>query len=135
METADRGPESWVAATLDLLLGLIGLAIVLHPLISLWNTVLGSPVSPATVSLIVGVLAFGGAYPIVAGDWSLGRLGEYVVVLFASVLAWGLLGMVAILVSNVTIQGNNAAPQAIVWTAASLTAYLLVYRARVSLFR
>ncbi|QHS16162.1 hypothetical protein GWK26_02785 [haloarchaeon 3A1-DGR] len=135
METADRGPESWVAATLDLLLGLIGLAIVLHPLISLWNTVLGFPVSPATVSLIVGVLAFGGAYPIVAGDWSLGRLGEYVVVLFASVLAWGLLGMVAILVSNVTIQGNNAAPQAIVWTAASLTAYLLVYRARVSILR
>ncbi|WP_458208687.1 hypothetical protein [Haladaptatus sp. NG-SE-30] len=131
---AERGVVSWVSATVDFLLAVFGFIVVLYPMISLGNAVLGSPASASTVNVIIGVLAVGGAYPVVAGDWSLGQLGEYVFVLTASAFGWGLLGMLVILVSGRTIAGSNPVPQAIVWAAASLTAYLIVYRTQLTIF-
>ncbi|WP_231185389.1 hypothetical protein [Haladaptatus sp. DYF46] len=103
-------------------------------MVSLGNAVLGSPASASTVNLVIGVLAVGGAYPVVAGDWSLGQLGEYVFVLTASAFGWGLLGMAVILVSGRTFAGSNPIPQATVWAAASLTAYIVVYRTQLTIF-
>ncbi|ELZ57996.1 MULTISPECIES: hypothetical protein [Halorubrum] len=134
MSTVERGVDSWLSATLDFLLSVLGFTIVWYPMVSLGNAVLGFPVSTSTVNLIVGVLAFGGSYPVVAGDWSLGRLGEYLFVLIASVIGWGLVGMVPFLASGVSVSGSNPAPQAAVWAAAYLTAYVVVYRTRWSVF-
>ncbi len=134
MGTAERGLVSWVSATVDFLLAACGFTIVLYPMVSLGNAVLGSPASASTVNLVIGVLAVGGAYPVVAGDWSLGQLGEYVFVLTASAFGWGLLGMAVILVSGRTFAGSNPIPQATVWAAASLTAYIVVYRTQLTIF-
>ena len=134
MATAEQGLNSWLSATLDLLLSFLGFILVWYPMVSLGNSVLGFPVSTSTENLIVGVLALGGSYPVVAGDWSLGQLGEYIFVLIASAIGWGLIGMVPFLVSGVSISGSNPAPQAAVWAAAYLTAYIGVYRTQWSVF-
>ncbi|CCQ35146.1 hypothetical protein HLRTI_003408 [Halorhabdus tiamatea SARL4B] len=135
MATAERGVRSWVTATVDFLLAVFGFVLAFYPLVSLGNAVLGSPGSAATVNLVVGVLAFGGAYPVVAGDWSLGRLGDFAFVLIASAIGWGIIGMVSVLALDVTISGSNRMPQAIVWGAAYVTAYLVVYRTELSIYR
>lgn len=85
------------------------------------------------MNLATGVLAVGGAYPVVTGDWSLGQLGEYVFVLFASALGWGLVGVLLILVSGLTLSGSNPAPQAVLWVTASVTAYIIVYRTQLTI--
>ncbi|SEH53948.1 hypothetical protein SAMN05192561_105121 [Halopenitus malekzadehii] len=135
MATAERGLGSWLSATLDLLLSVLGFILVWYPMVSLGNAVLGFPVSTSTSNLLVGVLALGGSYPIVAGDWSLGQLGEYIFVLIASAIGWGLIGMIAILASGVSFSGSNPAPQAAVWVAAYLTAYIVVCKSQRSVFR
>ena len=134
MATIEQELESWLSATIDFLLSILGFTLIWYPMVSLGNAVLGSLVSAATVNLIVGVFAFGGAYPVVAGDWSLGRIGEYIFVLIASAITWGFIGMVIVLVSRVSISGSNAVPQAMVWAAAYLTAYFIVYRTQLSIF-
>ncbi|WP_080506811.1 hypothetical protein [Halorubrum distributum] len=135
MATAKKGLDSWLSATLDFFLSIIGFIIVWYPAVSLGNAILGFPVSASTSNLLVGVLAFGGSYPVIAGDWSLGQLGEYIFVLFASAIGWGLVGMTAVLASGVSISGSNLAPQAAVWVAAYLTAYIVVYKIQRSIFR
>lgn len=134
MVAVERGLGSWLSATVDFLLAVFGFILALYPLVSLGNAVLGSPGSTATVNMVVGALAVGGAYPVVAGDWSLGRLGEYVFVLIASAFGWGFMGMLVILVAGLTLSGSNPVPQAVLWVAASLTAYIVVYRTQLSIF-
>lgn len=134
MATAEQGLNSWLSATLDLLLSFLGFILVWYPMVSLGNAVLGFPISTSTSNLLVGVLALGGSYPVVAGDWSLGQLGEYIFVLIASALGWGLIGMIAVLASGMSISGSNPAPQAAVWAAAYLTAYIVVYETQRTIF-
>lgn len=134
MATAERGLDSWLSATLDLLLSVLGFTLVWYPMVTLGNAVLGFPVSDSTSNLLVGVLALGGSYPVVAGDWSLGQLGEYIFVLMASAIGWGLIGMVAVLTAGMSISGSNPAPQAAVWAAAYLTACIIIYRTQRSIF-
>lgn len=114
MATAERGLDSWLSATFDLLLSILGFILVWYPMVSLGNAVFGFPISTSMSNLLVGVLALGGSYPVVAGDWSLGQLGEYIFVLVASAIGWGLIGMGAVLASGVSISGSNPAPQAAV---------------------
>lgn len=135
MVTVERELASWMSATVDFLLAAVGFGIAFYPLVSLGNAVLGSPGSASMVTLVVGVLAVGGAYPVLAGDWSLGQLGEYVFVLIASAFGWGLVGMLLILASGLTLSGSNPVPQAALWATASLTAYVVVYRTQLSIFR
>jgi hypothetical protein len=135
MSTVGQALDEWLSATTDFLLALLGFAIIWYPAVSVGNAIFGSPVSTATTRLIVGVLAFGGAYPVVAGDWSLGRLGEFVFVLTASALGWGAVGMVGLLISGTTLSGRSALPQAVVWIVAYLTAYVVVYRSPKSVVR
>jgi hypothetical protein len=133
MATAERGTGSWLAATLDLLLAVLGFTIVWYPIVSLGNAALGSPVSTGTVQLVVSVLALGGAYPVVAGDWSLGQLGEFVFALTASAFVWGVIGLLTLLLGEFSFDGSNRLPQVVVWLAAYLTAYVLVFRTSVTL--
>jgi len=135
MTTVEREVATWTSATVDFVLAILVFTVAFYPVVSLGNAVLGSPVSDGTVTLVVGVLAVGGAYPVVSGEWSLGRLGEYVFVATAAAFGWGLLGLVVILVSGVSLAGSNPVPQALVWAAASFTAYILVYRTQVTVFR
>lgn len=135
MATAERDSSTWFSATCDLLLAVLGFALVWYPFVSLGNAVLGTPVADTTVTAVVGVLALGGAYPVLAGDWSLGRLGEFVFALTASAFAWGILGMLCVLAFDLTIAGSDRRPQAAVWAVAYATAYLLVYRIDLSRHR
>lgn len=123
-----------MSATVDFLLAVVGFILAFYPLVSLGNAILGSPGSAATVNLVVGVLAVGGAYRVVAGDWSLGELGEYVFVLTAAAFGWGLIGMLVVLTAGLTLSGSNPVPQAVLWATASLMAYIVVYRTQLSIF-
>lgn len=135
MAAAERGLDSWLSATLDLLLSVLGFLIVWYPIVLLGNAILGFPVSTSTSHLLIGVLALGGSYPVIAGNWSLGQLGEYIFVLYTSTLGWGLVGMIANLALGVSISGSNLAPQAAVLAVSHLTAYIVVYRTQLSVFR
>jgi len=135
MASPARESDSWAAATLDFLLAAGGFVLVWYPIVHFGNALLGAPATDATVNLVVGVLAFGGAYPVVAGDWSLGRLGEFVFVLFAGVLGWGAVGAVLVLASGASLSGGDVAPLTLVWAAAYATAYAVVYRRGIRIFR
>ncbi|MCG1002155.1 MULTISPECIES: hypothetical protein [Halobacterium] len=134
MATGERGLDSWLSATVDMLLAVFGFALVWYPMVSLGNAALGFPVSPSTGNLVAGVLTLGGSYPVVAGDWSLRQLGEYISVLVISGIGWGLVGMIVILALGVSFSGSSHALQAAVWAPAYLTAYLVVYRTKWSVF-
>jgi hypothetical protein len=134
MTTASRRTDSWVSATVDVVLAVVGFAFVWYPMVSLGNAVLGAPLAESRVTLVVGVLAFGGAYPVVAGDWSLGRLGEFVFAMTTAALGLGVLGMGFVLAAGVTLPGSSRIPQAIVWSGAYLLAYFVVYRTGVTIF-
>ncbi len=131
--TVSEGWASWASATLDVVPAWIGVAIVAYPLVAVGNAVLGAPLADGTVHLVVGVVALGGAYPVVAGPWSLGGLGAFTLALVGAALAWGVLGLVAILAAGLSIPGSNRLPQAAVWAAAYLTATVLVTRTSFSL--
>lgn len=135
MTTIGREVDSWLSAILDFLLAVLGFVVVWYPMVSLGNVVLGSPISEPLSNLLVGVLVFGSSYPVVAGDWSLGQLGEYVFALLVAVLGWGIVGAVAVLAWRASFSGSNPGPQAAVWAAAYLTAYVVVYKTQWSISR
>lgn len=129
MAAAERSLLSWLSATADVLVAVLGFVIVWYPMVSLGNAVLGAPAPASVVDGVVGVLALGCAYGLIAGEWAGGgRLGEYVLVLVASAIGWGVVGLLFVLASGVSLSGENPLPQALVWAAAYLTAYLVVYR-------
>jgi hypothetical protein len=135
MATASDRARSWLSATVDVLLAVFGFVLVWYPAISIGNAVLTEPVSNSTVSLLVGVLALGSAYPVVAGEWSLGAVGEFVFVLIAAAFGWGLVGMLLLLGSGQSLSGATRLPQALVWAAGYLTAYVVVYKIQITVFR
>lgn len=135
MAAAERSLVSWLSATVDVLVAVLGFVILWYPMVSLGNAVVGEPASAALVDGVVGVLALAGAYTLIAGEWELGgRLGEYVLVLVASAIGWGVVGMLFLVASGVSLSGENPLPQALVWAAAYLTAYLVVFRSTWSIF-
>lgn len=136
MAAAERGFGSWVSATVDILLAVLAFGFIWYPMVSLGNAVLGGPASPSLLNWIVGVLAVGGAYTVIAGEWALGgQIGEYVFALIASALLWGFIGMLVIFLSGISVAGDNPVPEAMMWSAAYLTAYIVVYRTSWSLFK
>lgn len=113
-------------ATTDVFLSTFGLGMVFYPLVLTTNELLGAPLTESQVTLFVLVLALGGSYPFVAGDWSLGFLGEYVFVFTASVLGIGLLGAVGIVVSGVELSGSDPLPRAVLFALAYVVSFVLV---------
>jgi hypothetical protein len=117
--------RSWTTATADLLLAAIGLGVLLYPGVATANAVLGEPVAPPTVRLTITVVAVGGTYPFIAGDWSLGRLRDTALAFLAGTLAVGLAVVAAL---GLELPGGDPRPGFAVVALAYLLAYLLVHR-------
>jgi|SRR6056297_2910818 len=132
MRTADVRADSWLWATVDVLFAFIGFVVVFYPPVSFGTEVLGVSLAPSTVNLVVAVLALGGAYPVVAGDWSLGRLGEFMFVLVASAMVTAVAAMICIAVSGIRLASDTLVFRVTVWGLAYLLAYVVVYRTNVS---
>lgn len=126
MSAVRRSVDSWLHATVDVALAVLALTFALFPALAVGNGLVGEPLSPSTVSLVVGVLALGGAYPFVAGDWSLGALGEFVFAFVVAAFGWGIVGAIAILASGAEFTGGDPRPGAAVVALAYLTAFGVV---------
>jgi hypothetical protein len=74
--------------------------------------------STGAVGLVTGVVAFGAAYPLVAGDWSRDALGETVVAFVGSLLCLGVLAVVVIAASGLRIAGSDPRPQVALFASA-----------------
>ena len=135
METTESGVRSWLLATVDVGFAFLGVAAAVYPTLSLAAALLGSPFLRALVPVLTFVLAFGASYPYVAGGWSLGRLGEFLFVAVAGVLAWGAVVAGVLLVFDVAIVPDDPAPIATAWTLGLATAYAVVYWQEIRLFR
>jgi hypothetical protein len=120
--------RSWSTATADLLLAAVGLGTLLYPGAATLNAALGDPVAPPVVRLAVVVVAFGGSYPFVAGDWSPGRLWDTALAFVGGAVAVGLAGMALVLALGLEIPGSDPRPQLVVVAGGYLLAYLLVHR-------
>ncbi|WP_436924285.1 hypothetical protein [Halosimplex amylolyticum] len=86
--------RSWATATVDFLLATLGLYLALVPAF----TVVYALVARATLfagppQTAAAVVAVGGSYPFVAGDWSYRRLAVFVVALYVASGAAGLAGL------------------------------------------
>jgi len=86
--------RSWAGATADLLLAAVGLYLALFPGFSvLYALVTGSDLFAQLPQTVAFVVAVGGTYPFVAGDWSHRRLAVFVVALYVASGAAGLAGL------------------------------------------
>ena len=119
-----RTARSWATVTFDTVAVFAATAVLLFPVTTALGDAIGLP--SGGVRVIVGIVAFGAAYPFVAGDWSTGRLGEYFFAFVVATLA--VLGFVGAL----SISGSIGLPLAdpmvrvALWCVISLTAYLAV---------
>ncbi|WP_123534654.1 hypothetical protein [Halosimplex salinum] len=86
--------RSWADATAAFVLAALGLYLALFPAFSVaWALFTGADLfagPPQTAALVVAV---GGSYPFVAGDWSSRRLAVFVVALYVVSGAAGLAGL------------------------------------------
>ena len=86
--------RSWAEATADLLLAAVALSLALFPGFSVLYAVLtGADLFAQTPQVVALVVAVGGTYPFVAGDWSYRRLAVFVVALYVASGAAGLAGL------------------------------------------
>jgi hypothetical protein len=120
--------RSVASATFDLLFAAFGLGLLLLPGAVVCNALLGEPVPRPLVERGVGVVALGGAYPFVAGNWSLHRLGDTLVAFVGGALAAGVVGAVTVVVLGLDLSGSDPRPQFAVVAVGYLTAFLLVHR-------
>lgn len=74
--------RSWVFATSDFVLAFVGAIVVAYPAVAFADALAGSPL-PGLVPLAAFALAFGASYPLVAGDWSIARLYDVLLVAVA----------------------------------------------------
>lgn len=115
MPSTDHGVlERTILPTVDLLLAAFGLAVLTFPVVSVTNVALGDPLAQSTVRTVVGVVALGGSYPFVAGDWSLGRLGEFVFLVAASALVGSACLFALAAFFDVTVSTNDESAHAVV---------------------
>ena len=128
MSATSRGLDELFWATTDTLLAAFGLGVVLFPAVLTGNSVLGTPLDESAVYLIVGVIAVGGSYPFVAGEWSLGSLGEYIFAFTAAVLGFGLTGAIVLIAAGVELSGSHSVPRAAVFAVSYVVASLVVSR-------
>mgnify|MGYP000454067697 FL=1 len=116
--------NSWLGATVDVLLASAVLGVLWYPAISVGNELLGSPLAASTVTLLAGTLAIGSTYPFVAGPWSLGRLGEFLFAFVVAVFAFGIVGAAVVVVAGLELSGSNPLPSAVLLGAAYLAAFV-----------
>jgi hypothetical protein len=117
--------NSWFDATVDVLLATTVLGVLWYPAISVGNELFGSPLTASNVTLLVGTLALGSAYPFVAGPWSLGRLGEFLFVFVVSVSGLGIFGALVVIVAGLGLSGSDPRPSVLLLAAAYLVAFVV----------
>lgn len=128
MASVSASVRSWVSATAAFLLAFSGVAVIVYPVLSLLRPFFGPSASPA-VPFLTFVLAFGASYPLVAGGWSLRRLGEFHVVAVVATIAWAVVLELFRFASGV----GSTSPLRQAWVFALATAYVVVYRSGVEL--
>ncbi|WP_158056625.1 hypothetical protein [Halorussus halophilus] len=121
-----RQLEDTFWATTDVFLATFGLGMLFYPIVLTTNAMLGTPLTDSEVTLFVVILALGGSYPFVAGDWSLGLLGEYIFVFTASALGIGLLAAIGIVVFGIELSGSDPLPRAVLFAMAYFVSFVLV---------
>ena len=86
--------RSWAEATVDFLLAAVGLYVVVFPGLSVAVALAtGASLGAGPAGAVALVVAVGGSYPFVAGDWSYGRLGRFVAGLLVTTATGSLLGL------------------------------------------
>jgi hypothetical protein len=103
----------------------VGISLLVYPAVWSVSALLGGTATSA-VGLVTGIVAFGAAYPLVAGDWSRGALAETVVVFVGSVLCLGLGGAVVIAVAGWQVAGSDPRPQVALFGLAYLLTVVVV---------
>lgn len=126
MDASHARREGFFWPTVDLLLAAFGVGIVAYPLAAGLFDVVGIPgLTPRSLTVIV---AFAGSYPFVAGHWSLGTLGDYILVWMGALLTISLLAFpVAVLVGGVP-EGARRTVEVVLFGLAHLTAVVAVLR-------
>ena len=128
VSTPSTGLRSVANATFDLLFAAFGLGLLLLPGAVGCNAVFGEPLPRPLVERAVAVVALGGSYPFVAGDWPLRRLGDTLVAFVGGALAAGVIGAVTVIVLGLNLAGSDPRPQFAVVAVGYLVAFLLVHR-------
>jgi hypothetical protein len=123
-------PSGYAGPTADTLLATVGLWVVFAPAVWSLNVLLDDPIPAGAIPALVAVVAVGGSYPFVAGDWSYDRLWSAVAALVGSILLLAILGMVVVVGFGLELSGTDPLPQAVVFVAAYPLAYLLIRRRR-----
>jgi hypothetical protein len=127
MGSVARALDSWLGATVDTILGTITFFFILTPVATQSHALVGSPLSPSQFQSMRWLFALGASYPVVAGDWSLGRLATYALVLFFT-------GFVLNVAAKATVAalGLSAVSEFVVFVALTLSytlSYVVVFRA------
>lgn len=88
------GLRSWADPTVDFLLATLGLYLASVPALTvIYALALDAPLFADPPQLAALVIAAGGSYPFVAGDWSYRRLAVFVIALYVASGAAGLAGL------------------------------------------
>jgi len=107
--------RSWATATVDFCLATAGLSLALVPAFTIAYALVADATlfaqPPQTAAVVVAV---GGSYPFVAGDWSYRRLAVFVVALYVASGAAGLAGLALLRSMDVAL------PSAVVARAGAL---------------
>ena len=127
--------DSWLSATMDVSLAILGWTILFVPILSISNRLLGSPLTDSTLGIALVVLAVVATYPVMIGTVSLGDLGEFLFLAVGSALVWGLVLLLALAMVGDFFDGGEPLPEAFLLAVAYLSAYLLLYRFDVRVFQ
>jgi hypothetical protein len=119
--------RSWASATVDFLLAAVGLYLALAPVF----TVVYALAADATLfaqppQTAAAVVATGGSYPFVAGDWSYRRLAVFVVALYVASGAAGLAGLAVLRSLDVSLPSTvlaRAGALAVAYPVAAAAAF------------
>jgi len=88
---------SWAESTADFLLATLGLYVVVFPGLTVcYALATGAPIFARPPQAAALVVAAGGSYPFVAGNWPFHRLFKFAVGLWVASGAVGLLGLTAV---------------------------------------
>jgi hypothetical protein len=124
--------RSWGHATVDFLIAAVGLFVVVFPALSVVVTlVTGDPLGAGSAGFVAFVVATGGSYPFVAGDWPYGRLGRFVAALLVTTATASLLGLAALSRLDVALPSPvvaRAAVLAVAYPVATVVAFTERFR-------
>jgi hypothetical protein len=115
----------FIPATTDFVLSFAGVFLLVYPAVWSVSALLGGTATSA-VGVVTGVVAFGAAYPLVAGDWPRDALGETVVVFVGGVLLLGVVTVAVIVAANWQVAGSDPRPQVALFGSAYLLTAVVV---------